>query len=203
MAKRTTEALIRAQKEAKQKKLLFLLVPLFLGLVVWQGPKMLHSLKGSQTLPTPTPAEDLATPGLTPTGTTPTGIDAGGGLPDTDLQPGLLEGQLISFSRFGGRDPFGHSTPASASPNASLDAATFEVNGTSEGVALNGAFPAKDPTFRLISVGGQSATIGLVSGRFSSGADTITINVGQTLVIVANDGARYTVKLISVAVPLG
>lgn len=200
MAKRPTEALIRAQKEAKQKKLLFLLVPLFLGLVVWQGPKMLHALTGSQPPPTPAPAAPGATtttPGLTPTGT-----DATGGLPDTDRQPGLLDGQLISFSRFGGRDPFGHSTPAAASPNAALDAATVEVNGTSEGVALNGAFPAKDPTFRLISVGGQSATIGLVSGRFSSGAETITMNVGKTLVIVANDGARYTVKLVSVAVPL-
>lgn len=201
MAKRPTEAIIRAQKEAKQKKLLLLLLPLFLGLVVWQGPKMFHALKGSQPLPTPTPAEDLGTPGLTPTGTTPTGTDAGGGLPDTDPQPGLLDGQLISFSRFGGRDPFGHSPLASGSSNQGADAATVEVNGTSEGVALNGAFPAKDPTFRLISVSGQSATLGLVSGRFSSGADTITINVGETLVIVANDGARYAVKLVSVSTP--
>jgi hypothetical protein len=194
MAKRPTEAIIRAQKEAKQKKLLFLLLPLFLGLVVWQGPKMFHALKGSSTSPIPTPAVDLATP----TGTTPTGTDSGGGLPDTDPQPGLLDGQLISFSRFGGRDPFGHS-PLASSSNQGLDAATVEVNGTAEGVALNGAFPAKDPTFRLISVSGQSATLGLVSGRFSSGADTITINVGETLVIVANDGARYAVKLVSVA----
>jgi hypothetical protein len=198
MAKRRTEAVIRAQKEAKQKKLLLLLLPLFLGLVVWQGPKMFHALKGSQPVPTPTPVEDIATPGLTPTGTTPTGTDANGGLPDTDPQPGLLDGQLISFSRFGGRDPFG-SSPVASGSNQGVDAATVEVNGTSEGVALNGAFPAKDPTFKLISVSGQSATLGLVSGRFSSGADTITINVGETLVIVANDGARYAVKLVSVA----
>jgi hypothetical protein len=193
MAKRPTEAIIRAQKEAKQKKLLLLLLPLFLGLVVWQGPKMFHALKGSQ----PPPPLQVPTP-TTPTGITPTGTDAGGGLPDTDPQPGLLEGQLISFSRFGGRDPFG-SSPLASGSNQSVDAATVEVNGTSEGVALNGAFPAKDPTFRLISVSAQSATIGLVSGRFSSGADTITINVGETLVIVANDGARYAVKLVSVA----
>ena len=197
MAKRPTEAIIRAQKEAKQKKLLLLLLPLFLGLVVWQGPKMFHALKGSPTSPIPTPAVDLATP----TGTTSTGTDAAGGLPDTDPQPGLLEGQLISFSRFGGRDPFGHSPLASGSSNQGADAATVEVNGASEGVALNGAFPAKDPTFRLISVSGQSATLGLVSGRFSSGADTITINVGETLIIVANDGARYAVKLVSVSSP--
>jgi len=195
MAKRPTEAILRAQKEAKQKKLLFLLVPLFLGLAAWQGPKMLHALKGSQ--PPPAALE----PGLgapTPTGTTPTGTDAAGGLPNTDEQPGLLDGQLISFSRFGGRDPFGHSTPAAAGPSANQAAATVEVNGTSEGVTLNGSFPARDPTFRLVSVAGQTATIGLVSGRFSSGADTLTMNVGQTLVIVANDGARYSVKLVSV-----
>jgi hypothetical protein len=196
MAKRPTEAILRAQKEAKQKKLLFLLVPLFLGLAAWQGPKMLHALKGSQPPPPPAQAPGLGVP--TPTGTTPTGTDAGGGLPDTDEQPGLLEGQLISFSRFGGRDPFGHSTPPQPAPSANADAATVEVNGTSEGVALSGSFPARDPTFRLISVAGQTATIGLVSGRFSSGADTLTMNVGQTLVIVANDGARYTVKLVSV-----
>ena len=195
MAKRPTEAILRAQKEAKQKKLLFLLVPLFLGLAAWQGPKMLHALKGSQPPPPPAQAPGLGVP--TPTGTTPTGTDAGG-LPDTDEQPGLLEGQLISFSRFGGRDPFGHSTPPQPAPSANADAATVEVNGTSEGVALSGSFPARDPTFRLISVAGQTATIGLVSGRFSSGADTLTMNVGQTLVIVANDGARYTVKLVSV-----
>jgi hypothetical protein len=196
MAKRPTEAILRAQKEAKQKKLLFLLVPLFLGLAAWQGPKMLHALKGSQPPPPPAQAPGLGVP--TPTGTTPTGTDAGGGLPDTDEQPGLLEGQLISFSRFGGRDPFGHSTPPQPAPSANAHAATVEVNGTSEGVALSGSFPARDPTFRLISVAGQTATIGLVSGRFSSGADTLTMNVGQTLVIVANDGARYTVKLVSV-----
>lgn len=196
MAKRPTEAILRAQKEAKQKKLLFLLVPLFLGLAAWQGPKMLHALKGSQPPPPPAQAPGLGVP--TPTGTAPTGTDAGGGLPDTDEQPGLLEGQLISFSRFGGRDPFGHSTPPQPAPSANADAATVEVNGTSEGVALSGSFPARDPTFRLISVAGQTATIGLVSGRFSSGADTLTMNVGQTLVIVANDGARYTVKLVSV-----
>ena len=196
MAKRPTEAILRAQTEAKQKKLLFLLVPLFLGLAAWQGPKMLHALKGGQPPPPPAQAPGLGVP--TPTGTTPTGTDAGGGLPDTDEQPGLLEGQLISFSRFGGRDPFGHSTPPQPAPSANADAATVEVNGTSEGVALSGSFPARDPTFRLISVAGQTATIGLVSGRFSSGADTLTMNVGQTLVIVANDGARYTVKLVSV-----
>ena len=37
-AKRNAEARLKA-KEAKQKKLLFVLVPIFLGLAVWQGPE--------------------------------------------------------------------------------------------------------------------------------------------------------------------
>ena len=42
-AKRRAEAMLRA-KEAKQKKLLLVLVPIFLGLAVWQGPKMYKQL---------------------------------------------------------------------------------------------------------------------------------------------------------------
>ena len=43
MARRSA-ADIQKAKAAKQKKLLLLLLPLFLGLVAWQGPKMYKSL---------------------------------------------------------------------------------------------------------------------------------------------------------------
>ena len=33
------QQILRARKEAKQKKMLFVLVPVFLLLLVWQGPK--------------------------------------------------------------------------------------------------------------------------------------------------------------------
>jgi hypothetical protein len=116
------------------------------------------------------------------------------------VRPDPLDGQLVSFSRFPGRDPFavvrtGGSGSAETPP---ASGATVEVNGASETVAIGSPFPASDPTFRLVSVEGQVANIGLVSGTFSNGAETIAITVGETLVLVADDGARYAIKLVSV-----
>jgi hypothetical protein len=198
MARQTKEAALRAQKERKQKMFLLLLVPLFLGLMAWQGPKTLKALRGGS--PPPLPVSATPTPTPSPTTTSPIGSDSDGLLPDSDVQPGLLDGQLLSFSRFSGGDPFvGEHTPAFGGPSASEKDATVEVNGTSEDLSVGNAFPAGDPTFELASVSVQSATIGLVSGTFSNGDDTITINVGETLVLVADDGARYAIKLVSVA----
>lgn len=195
MAKPPTEAVIRAQKEAKQKKFLLLLVPLFIGLLAWQGPKTFKALSGgSEALPTP-PA--VTTPA--PTGTTPQPTGETGALPDTDVQPELLDGQLVSFSRFFGRDPFIGTGSGSVSPSAGDSAATVQVNGASEDIGIGDSFPANDPTFKLVSVTSSSASLGLVSGSFSNGDATITINVGETLVLVADDGARYAIKLVSVA----
>jgi hypothetical protein len=200
MAKRPSEAALRAAKEAKQKKLLLLLVPLFLALAAWQGPKTFKALRGGP--PPPPPVEAAATP--TPPSATTTGAQPSGdgaALPDTDVQPDLLDGQLLSFSRFYGDDPFEglHSPGFGSGSSATEETATVEVNGTSEDLGIDDSFPANDPTFKLVSVTATSANIGLVSGAFSNGAETIAINVGETLVLVADDGARYAIKLVSVA----
>ena len=50
-----------------------------------------------------------------------------------------------------------------------------------------------------MSVTDDAANIGLVSGTFSNGQETITINVGETLVLAADDGTRYAIKVVSVA----
>jgi hypothetical protein len=200
MAKRLSEAAILAEKTRKQKILLLALVPVFLGLLVWQGPKTYKALTGGSA-PTPPPVATPTTPA--PTGTTTTTTitpTPSGGLADSDPQPSLLEGQLLSFSRFSGRDPF--RPPGAAddddSPSTSEDA-TVEVNGTAEDLSVGDTFPADDPTFELVSTGAGTATIGLVSGTFSNGDETITMNVGETLVLQADDGARYAIKLVSVA----
>jgi hypothetical protein len=195
VAKQPTEAVLRAQKEAKQKKFLLLLVPVFIALLAWQGPKTYKALSGGSGTPPPV---IVTTPTIPSGSTTAPSTDAGTSLPDTDAQPELLDGQLLSFSRFFGRDPF--STAGSGGPAApSSSAATVEVNGTSEDLGIGDSFPANDPTFRLVSVSTQAANIDLVSGTFSNGASTISINVGETLVLVADDGARYAIKLVSVA----
>jgi hypothetical protein len=203
MAKRLSEAAIMAEKTRKQKILLLALVPIFLALMVWQGPKTYKALTGGSAPPPPpvaTPTTPAPTGTTTPTTTTTTPTPAGG-LPDSDPQPSLLDGQLLSFSRFSGRDPFrppGAAGQDDDSPSTAEDA-TVEVNGTAEDLSVGDTFPADDPTFELVSTAAGTATIGLVSGTFSNGDETITMNVGETLVLQADDGARYAIKLLSVA----
>ena len=199
MAKKPSEAALRAQKDAKQKKLLIILIVPFIALLAWQGPKMFKALQGGSP-PPPTSAVPVTPTTSLPTGTPTlpgTGSDQGGVLPDSDLQPDLLDGQLLSFSRFSGRDPFVRASPSSSGQSAAR--ATIEVNGTSEDVRVNDPFPASDPTFKLVSVTETAAVIGLVSGSFSNGDDTVTINVGETLVLAADDGTRYAIKIVSAA----
>ncbi|MGH3032765.1 MAG: hypothetical protein ACRDNE_18745, partial [Gaiellaceae bacterium] len=151
-------------------------------------------------------------PGATP----PAGAPAApatppAGLVDTDVPPAAGTTRLVSFSRFDSRDPFGHpaGVPAvdggavpddgSGGGEAVAGSAVFDVNGTSEAVSVDGEFPAGDPTFRLVSVSGESAVIGLVSGSFDGDQETVTLAVGEELELVADpDGTRYAVTLVSV-----
>lgn len=210
MAPKAQEAL-RQRKEAQQKKILIALAPLLLGLLVWQGPKTYSALMGGSAAPAPPPATTTTTspvplpPGTTPAPATGNGTSATN-LPDSDplLAPGA--GQLIVFSRFIGKDPFREkpsstsSTDGTDNPTGNASSASLEVNGTTEEVKIGETFPAGDPAFRLVTAGGQSAEIGLASGTFSNGQETIAVNVGETLVLISDpDGKRYAIKLVGVA----
>jgi hypothetical protein len=205
---------LQQQKQARQKKMLFVLAPLLLGLLAWQGPKTVKAFTGGEAAPLPPVPAVTTTPA--PAGSAATsGAQAAapaGGLPDSERPYEALDGQLISFSRFAGRDPFDQSyAPATdAPPDTSGEgadtsaeqpnSAEIEVNGAGETVAIGEAFPASDPTFELISVSGQTAVVGLVSGSFSNGAETIAIDVGETLVLVSDpDQTRYAIKIVGVA----
>jgi hypothetical protein len=196
---------LRKQKEAKQKILLLALAPLFLGLLVWQGPKTYSALMGGSAEPPPPPVTTTAPTTTGPTTPTPPASGASGatGLPDSDpvLQPGL--GQLIVFNRFLSKDPFRAKPTIRTStdePTGAASSASLEVNGNAENVKVGATFPADDPAFRLVAVGGQSAEIGLVSGTFANGQETLSVKVGETLVLVSDpDGTRYAIKLLGVA----
>ena len=133
MARPKGEELLRIQKEAKLKKLLFVLVPVFLILMVWQGPGYVKMLTGGDepvAVPTETPT---APAGTTPDPTTappPSTVAPGGapvatpgatpvGLTDSDQPAAPDSGQLIAFDRFVGKDPFRQivdTTPPSEPP---------------------------------------------------------------------------------------
>jgi hypothetical protein len=210
------EAALRA-KEAKQKKVLIVLAPIFLGLAVWQGPKMYGALFGGAPPPEAAPVTTTAPTATTPVppGTTPP--PPAGQLADTDVPPEPNPTKLISFSLFYGRDPFlsphppAESSPTTPSPTPTTPGsgsggsgeeqltAVIETNGVSETVSLGEEFPASDPTFTLVALTLEGATIGVVQGMFETGDATIEIEVGEEVTLVAApDSTQYVVKLVDV-----
>jgi hypothetical protein len=213
-AKQNAQAALKA-KEAKQKKLLIVLAPVFLGLAVWQGPKMYKQLFSSAPPPEVAATTTAPTdPTLAPPPTAPT--DGGtatppGALPDTELPPEADVTKLIAFSRFTGRDPFvappgfgstasegggtggtGGSggtggTGGSAPPPAGSEAQTavLKVNGETQTVSIGEEFPASDPVFTLVALTEDSATIGVVQGMFEGGEATVDIALEERVVLVA------------------
>jgi hypothetical protein len=216
MARRVTAEVLRRQKEAKQKKLLIALAPVFLGLVAWQGPPMYKALFSGSAPPPLPPVQTTAVPG-DPTAGAPTPQQGGttttaaetGGLADTDPRPSAGIDRLVSFSRFTARDPFritvgqtgtaiGTGTDDSGGAGQQAASALVEVNGASQSVSVGDSFPAGDPTFKLVSLTSEKAVVGLVSGTFEGGQETVEIAVGEQVQLVADDGATFTIKLVSV-----
>lgn len=163
-------------------------------------------------------ATDQAPASTDGTAATPVALPTGPvELVDSDRPPPADEGQLVAFDRFVGKDPFKQlvtppvdsqqpdtgpagdgSTPDDGSADALPDSAVLLVNGALESVKLGAAFPAEEPTFRLVSVDGTAELIriGLVSGSFSTGSPTVELAVGETLTLVSQpDGVRFEIKL--------
>jgi hypothetical protein len=152
-----------------------------------------------------------------PAGTTvaPVAVPAGPvELVDSDLPPLADEGQLIVFDRFVGKDPFKQlvvppddsqqpdvepdAEPGDGEEETLPDTAVLLVNDGLESVALGAAFPAAEPTFRLVALDAAAklVRIGLVSGSFSTGSPTVEVAVGETLTLVSQpDGVRFEIKL--------
>jgi hypothetical protein len=206
VAKRSAADIAKA-KEAKQKKILLVLLPFFLLLVAWQGPKMYKSLFAQPAPPEAvpeTPAPATPAPGTAAPGTTPAPV-APGTLPDSEPLPSAAHDQLLSFSRFAPRNPF--LPPAGLVPEpvdpggetAAVSSAVIEVNGASETVNVDGTFPAADPIFQLVSLSDTAAVVGLTSGAFEGGQANVQIAVGERVELVADDGATYTVTVASVS----
>jgi hypothetical protein len=205
MAKRSAADLAKA-KEAKQKKLLLVLLPFFLLLVAWQGPKMYKSLFAQPPPPEAAPATTAptaTTPAAPAAPGTPAPAPAAGSLADSEPLPSAAQDQLLSFSRFSSRNPFippvGTVVEQPDADAAALTSAVIDVNGVSETVSVNGTFPASDPAFQLVSLSETAAVVGLTSGAFEGGQANVQIAVGERVELVADDGVTFTVTIVSVS----
>jgi hypothetical protein len=86
----------------------------------------------------------------------------------------------------------------SARSLARTGTATISVNGKLESVRIGGSFPSSNPLFKLVSVSRGAARIGIASGSYASGAQTVSLVPGRTLTLVDTaDGIRYTLRLVT------
>ena len=77
-------------------------------------------------------------------------------------------------------------------------AARISVNGRLQIVRVGTSFPTANPLFRLVSVKGSVARIGIASGAYSSGAQTVSLTAGRTMTLVDTaDGIRYQLRFLA------
>ena len=155
-------------------------------------------------------------------------LPAGGAkLTSSDLAPRRSKSELYSFSHFAGKDPFVQQVSASditSSPSGTSGASsggtskrtsspaqttsarmlartgvvTLQVNGKTQSVRVGGSFPSSNPLFKLVSVSRGLVRIGIASGSYQSGAQTVSLASGRTLTLVDTaDGVRYRIRLLS------
>ncbi len=149
-------------------------------------------------------------------------------LPDTDPPTPADIDKLASLDRFTAKDSFvqqvsseadapaDETTPSetdtgatseppppsdesgSGEPVTGDEAAQVSVNGDVESVLTGRAFPSDDPIFRLEGVTPTTVTVALVSGSFSGGRESVTLQIGQTATLVnQTSGRRYRITFVS------
>jgi hypothetical protein len=170
---------------------------------------------GASTTPTSTPVASAAVLPAT-----------SAKLTTSDLSPRRSKSELYSFSHFAGKDPFVQQVSASditSSPSgtsgasrvitagpapsaqttsarmlARTGAVTLQVNGKTQTVRIGGSFPSSNPLFKLVSVSHGLVRIGIASGSYQSGAQTVSLVSGRTMTLVDTaDGVRYRIRLLS------
>jgi hypothetical protein len=208
--------------QTKQRQVVILAVGGLIlgGLLLFQLPRTLKTLRGSESAPAPATEQPAPTP-VTP-GTPPTPVPV-----TTPPSP-----RAASLTRFKSKDPFvqqinpnatsGTSeSSASSSPSSSgsasepssfralgsasrssagQDNATIAVNGAEEIVGVSKTFPKANPVFKLVSIGNGTAKVGIATGTLRGGSETVTLTKGEPLTLLNTvDGKRYKLELVSVS----
>jgi hypothetical protein len=126
------------------------------------------------------PGASAATAGTTTTSTVP---PAGSGTPAApSSQPPTSSTGLTMTT-----------TAAAPAPTVAIS-----VNGVVSRVSSEGTFPSGAPVFRLASWTKGSAQIAIVGGSYATGDGTLTLHVGQPVLLQnQTDGKRYKLELLS------
>jgi len=91
----------------------------------------------------------------------------------------------------------GQSTLTAARSLAHSGAVRISVNGRPESVRIGASFPSSNPIFRVVSVSRSGVRIGLASGSYSSGAQTVSLGLNRTVTLVdTTNGRHYKLQLL-------
>jgi hypothetical protein len=81
--------------------------------------------------------------------------------------------------------------------NHAYTTALISVNGSVESVSVGKTFPASSPTFTLVSVSRNRATIGIAGGSLENGASALQLRVGKPVTLQNTaDQSTYVIKLL-------
>ncbi len=77
--------------------------------------------------------------------------------------------------------------------------ATISVNGSPQTVRVGRSFPSSDPVFKLVSLTGTTANVGIAGGSLENGAATVALKKGKPLTLLNTaDGKRYVLRLLAI-----
>ena len=196
---------------------------ILLAVLAYEVPSLMKTLNKKPPVPvtSATPAPVAPVPGVVPGTPVSAPATTGGTLSNSDPAPTADSGQLLSFDRFPGKDPFvqqaiklkavaaAPATPATTPPPPPPPAASkqpaskarfglISVNGAKEQVGVGSSFPAADPVFQLVSLTKTTAKIGIAGGSLSTGTGTVTLTKGKKVTLMNTaDGTRYELVLVS------
>jgi hypothetical protein len=209
--------------QPRQRQVVILAVGgvLLAGLLLFQVPRTLKMMKSeappsAEPATTPTPAPPVATPGTPPlpVTTTPPPPRAASLTRFTSKDPFVQQiganGEVSSASSESSSaapaeseaaaEPGAFTAVGSSSRTAGgNNTATIAVNGAEESVSVSSTFPEGNPVFELVSLGEDTAKVGVASGTLKGGAQTVTLTKGEPLTLLNTvDGKRYRLELVSI-----
>jgi hypothetical protein len=207
--------------QSRQRQIVILAVGgvLLGGLLLFQVPRTLKMLETEQpaappteTTATPTPAPPAPTPGAAPVP-----VDGAATRPAhaaltrftskdpfvQQLNPSAPSASPSVSSpppppaASGARsEPGAFRAVGSSGTAAASGTASIAVNGTVETVSVSGTFPKGNPVFKLVSIGDNTAKVGVANGTLKGGAQTVTLTRGEPLTLLNTvDGKRYRLEL--------
>ena len=208
--------------QSRQRQIVILGVGgvLLAGLLLFQVPRTLKMLRGD-TATQPAPSAETTvnpapvTPVVPPVPVTGTGEPVRAAMltrfkskdpfvqqinPNataSDTAPSESSGAASASSEAATEPGAFRAVEGSSGKAAGASTATIAVNGSEETVTVSNAFPDENPVFKLVSVGDDTAKVGVASGKLSGGSQTVTITKGEPLTLLNTvDGKRYKLELI-------